>query len=188
MIKPDGNFLVIGSTKHKPRNWQPTGAETTVRITNETLVLESHRSSPKEETLTVNCDSLYELVAYDAGRDPDVVLEGTEEDMHERIMNHPSLVEEGFEATRHEKPVDSGRSIDVFGYDDDGVPVVVEVKRRRGQRKDVDQLNDYTSQFRADGDARGILVAPSVSDSVLRALADRELEFVRLQPRKPDGG
>lgn len=183
MIKPDGNFLIIGSTKHKPRNWQPTGADTSVRIEENTLVLQSDRTSPKEERLLAYCDEIYEIIIYDAGDDPDIALEGTEEDMHDRIMESPELIEDGFTAIEHEKPVDSGRSIDVYGKDSDECPVIVEVKRRRGQRKDVDQLRDYTDQFRADGDARGILVAPSVSDNVLNALSERGLEFVELHPR-----
>lgn len=186
IIKPDGNFLVIGSTKHKARNWQPTGAATNVTIENGTLTLESERSSPKEETLTVYCDSVYEIIQYDAGDDPDVTLQGTEKDMHERIMRNPELIEPNFSVLEHEKTVDSGRSIDVFGKDKDGCTVVVEVKRRRGQRKDVDQLHDYTTQFRANGKARGILVAPSVSDNVLEALGARDLEFVELHPQVKD--
>jgi RecB family endonuclease NucS len=185
MIKPDGNFLVIGSSNHKPRNWQPTGAETTVDVVDETLVLHSTRTSPKEETLTVHCDAIYEALTFAAGDDPDVVLNGTEKDMHRRIMDSPSLIEDGFEPTANEKPVDSGRKIDVFGYDADDVPVVVEVKRRRGQRKHVDQLNDYTRQI-AEPTVRGILAAPSASQSVHDALDARGLEFVTVQPRSAD--
>lgn len=187
MVKPDGNFLVIGSTKHKPRNWQPTGADTTVQVTDDTLILQSTTdTSRKNERLITYCDSIYELITYDAGDDPDVTLNGTEEDMHMRIMESPELIEEGFESIEHEKPVDSGRSVDIFGRDINGCPVVIEVKRRRGQRKDVDQLHEYTNQVDCNGEPRGILVAPSVSDNVWFALEERGLEFIQMNPREEE--
>lgn len=186
LIKPDGNFLVNGSTKHKPRNWQPTGAETLVRADEDTLVLRSVRTSPKEEEIIVYCDDVYELIVYEAGEDPDVTLTGTEDDMHERIMDNPEVIEEGFTALEHEKTVEYG-SIDVFGEDADGTPVIIEVKRRRGQLKDVDQLKRYTDLSDDEEEtARGVLVAPSASESVIEALDEKGLEYLEMQPRSDE--
>lgn len=200
VIKPDGTFLVMGNDKVKPRNWQPSGAENLVRAEDDTLILKSHRTSPEEESLRVFCEDVYQVTAYDAGLDPDVVLTGTEEDMHKRIMDNPELIEKGFRPLEHERSVKFG-SIDVFGNDDAGRPVIIEVKRRRAQLKDVDQLARYISLYRegtvvegvdspeAGPDAkyeesRGILVAPSASDSVKAALEDNGLEFVSVAPAK----
>jgi hypothetical protein len=180
LIKPDGNFLVIGSTKHKARNWQPTGAETSVDVSDDVLTLESTRTGAETEQLVAYCDEVYQVITYAAGDDPDVTLTGTEFDMHQRIIDEPTLIESGFVVHEHEYPVDSGRNIDIFGEDSSGTPVVVEVKRRHTQRKDVDQLHEYTKVF--DESVRGILVAPSASENVLNALADRGLEFVSLEP------
>jgi hypothetical protein len=180
LIKPDGNFLVIGSTKHKARNWQPTGAETTVDVADDVLILKSERTGAECERLVAYCDSVYQVIVYDAGEDPDVSLTGTEFDMHQRIIDEPSLIEPGFIVHDHEFPIDSGRNIDIFGEDTSGTSVVVEVKRRHAQRKDVDQLHEYTRVF--DEAVRGILVAPSTSENVLNALSDRGLEFVSLEP------
>lgn len=179
-IKPDGNFLVIGSTKHKPRNWQPTGANLTVRTEEGNLILQSTRDSPEEE-LVVICDAIYSLSIFDAGDDPEVTLNGTEEDMHQRILDNPEIIGDEFTPLEHEKSVEFG-AIDIFGENADDSPVVVEVKRRRAQLKNVDQLKRYLSLFEND-DPDGVLVAPSCSSSVKQALSEHKLRFVEMQPR-----
>jgi RecB family endonuclease NucS len=59
--------------------------------------------------------------------------------------------------------------------------VVVEVKRRQATLNNFDQLKRYMELYReSNPDVRGMLVAPSTSDRVKRALRDEGLEFVRL--------
>lgn len=188
-LKPDDTLLVHATQKHKPVNWQTAGANITVETADEdTLVIRGRTTSP-EEHLTIYLSDIYLLVVY-AARDPaELVLTGTEEEMHKRIMATPDLIEPGFRPLEHERAVKVG-SIDVFGNDATGRPVIVEVKRRRAQLKDVDQLSRYVRLYRADADessapdVRGILVAPSASESVEAALSDRGLEFVSLKPAK----
>jgi len=187
MIKPDGNFLVIGATKHKPRNWQPTGSEINVQIEDQTLILDSYsENGSNNENLRVYCTNIHQVTIYDSGIDADVSLRGTEEDMHNRLLSNPQLIEEGLSSLEHEKSIDSGRSIDIFARDAHKRPTVIEVKRRRAQRKDVDQLNEYTEVIKEKKnttDVRGILVAPSASQSVHQSLENRGLEFIAMNPK-----
>ena len=183
-IKPDGAFLVHQTEKTEPVNWQPTGAELNLRALDDgTLKLTSRRSSPSEE-LTVFVSAIHHLVLYDAQDRAEQELTGTEKEMHQRIMENPEIIEEGFRALENERSVKFG-SIDVFGNDANGDPVIVEVKRRRAQLSDVDQLERYMSLYREENpDARGILVAPSASDSVEEALEEKGLGFVSMEPAK----
>jgi RecB family endonuclease NucS len=45
-----------------------------------------------------------------------------------QIISDPGMMEEGLRISKREKHVKSGM-IDLFGYDKDHVPVVIEVKR-----------------------------------------------------------
>jgi len=182
--KPDGNFLVIGSTKHKPRNWQPTGATTTLSTEDSKLLFTSKRTKPLEETLRVIAEDIHDVTVYEAGSDPDVIVQKTESDMHEYIMSYPErAIEQGFTPIENESRIDDGRAIDIYGIDRKQTQVVIEVKRRRAQRKDVDQLDSYTATLRETQPVtRGILVAPSAGDSVKSALKTHNLEFIKLDP------
>ena len=53
---------------------------------------------------------------------------GMETDVVNDIISNPDMVEEGLRISKCEKHVKSGL-IDLFGYDSDHVPVVIEVKR-----------------------------------------------------------
>lgn len=182
--KPDGNFQVHSDEKFKPVNYQPTGAETKVEYDDESDVLRfiSNRTSP-DETLTVNCHRIYSLVQYDAEDTAELDLSGTEEDMHMAVMEEPDIIEDGFEAVAHEHNIGLG-AVDVFGYDENDRPVIIEVKRRKAQIKHIDQLSRYVDWYAEEEDSsvRGILVAPEMSSNAEETLNRRDLEFVQLDP------
>lgn len=182
--KPDGNFQVHSDEKFKPVNYQPTGADTTVEYDDESDVLRftSDRTSP-DETLIVNCHRIYSLVQYDAEDTAELDLSGTEEDMHMALMDTPTLIEDGFEPVAHEHNIGLG-AVDVFGYDREDNPVIIEVKRRKAQIKHIDQLSRYVDWYadEENKDVRGILVAPDMSSNAQETLERRGLEFVELDP------
>lgn len=66
------------------------------------------------------------------------------------------------------------------------MPTVVELKRRRVGPDAVGQLDRYVEALSRDlpvaRSIRGILVAPSVTDRAERLLAEKELEFIALDP------
>jgi len=69
--------------------------------------------------------------------------------------------------------------IDLFGYDKNHVPVVIEVKRSLANISAVQQLRTYVNDIKKDvkdADVRGILCAPRVPDMVKKLLCDYGLE------------
>jgi RecB family endonuclease NucS len=184
VLKPDGTVLVHTDEGQQPVNWQPPGSSHEGAIEDDRFVVRSHRDSP-DERLLVEFERLRHATAYDATDGADIALTGTEEDLRQRVLDDPSLVESGFEPRATERETPAG-SVDIYGEDPDGNVVVVELKRRRAGPNAVSQLNRYVEALQRDLHAgsgvRGILVAPSVTDTAQQLLAERELEFVSLAP------
>jgi len=184
MLKPDGAALVHTDEGQQPVNWQPPGCEHSVRVAEGDLVVESERSTPEEE-LVVTFESVAHAAAFDVTDASDLSLSGTEADLRERILDDPDLVEPSFTPLATERTTPAG-AVDIYGEDDDGRTVVVELKRRRVGPDAVGQLDRYVDalarDLHDDAELRGILVAPSVTDRARELLAQKGLEFVSLSP------
>jgi RecB family endonuclease NucS len=184
VLKPDGTVLVHTDEGQQPVNWQPPGCTHQARVADDEFVVESTRTSPEEE-LVVRFERVVHATAYDATDAADLALTGTEEDLRQRILDDPSLLEPGFEPRATERETPAG-AVDIYGEDADGNVVVVELKRRRVGPDAVSQLNRYVEALERDLHAgttvRGILVAPSVTDTAGRLLAERDMELVSLAP------
>lgn len=179
VCKPDGTLLVHRPSGRDPVNWQPPGGTIRVRVADADPVVEARRSDPAER-VRVRCRALRLVVAYAAVDDAPLELSGTESDMHEYIVENPASVEEGLRVIEHERSTPYG-NIDVYAVDEDGRPVVVEVKRRRATHTHVDQLRRYMARYREENpEARGVLVAPAATSDVKRGLREAGLEFVAL--------
>ncbi|WP_312912300.1 endonuclease NucS [Natronosalvus caseinilyticus] len=184
MLKPDGAALVHTAEGQQPVNWQPPGCEHAVRVTDGALVLHSTRSTPAEE-LVVTVEDVLQVSTF-AMSDPDsVAVVGTEADLRDRILEDPALLEPGFTPLATERETPAG-AVDIYGEDDAGRTVVVELKRRRVGPDAVGQLRRYVDALARDlhteVELRGILVAPSVTDRAGRLLDEHGLEFVALEP------
>ncbi|MFB6281976.1 MAG: endonuclease NucS [Haloferacaceae archaeon] len=196
VLKPDGTALVHTETKRTPVNWQPPGCEHRASVRDGRLRVRSVRSTP-EERLDVRFDRVHQLSAFAADGADSFDLRGSEEDLREHLLANPDRVAPGFEPRATERETPAG-PVDVFGVDADGVPTVVELKRRRVGPDAVGQLARYVEALGrelGDGAAvRGILVAPSVTDRAAAMLDERGLEHVAvdpgtgLPPSGPDGG
>ncbi|WP_380674547.1 endonuclease NucS [Salinigranum sp. GCM10025319] len=183
LLKPDGSALVHTDEKRTPVNWQPPGSEHRASVRDGRLRVQSRRSNP-DEVLDVRFERVDQISAFSVSERADLALVGSEEDLRTRILDDPSLVEEGFEPLATERETTAG-PVDVFGRDSDGNAVVVELKRRRVGPSAVRQLQGYVDAIGredADADVRGILVAPSVTDRAAALLDERGLEFVSLEP------
>ncbi|WP_407067146.1 endonuclease NucS [Haloterrigena salinisoli] len=209
MLKPDGAALVHTDEGQQPVNWQPPGCEHDVYCERAdadtdadgageaesgataaesddgtTLVLESLRSSP-DERLLVRFQRVLQVSAFSGTDENELALSGTEEDLRQRILEEPTLLEPGFTPLATERATPAG-AVDIYGEDSAGRTVVVELKRRRVGPDAVGQLRRYVDalerDLHADADVRGILVAPSVTDRAERLLGDHGLEFVSLEP------
>ena len=184
VLKPDGTALVHTDEGHQPVNWQPPGCEHEIRLSDGTLRVHSSRTTP-EETLDVCFETVTAVNRYAVTDDSELSVSGTEADLRERVLESPSLVESGFEPRATERETAAG-AIDIYGVDERGNAVVVELKRRRVGPDAVGQLDRYVTALRRESHdettVRGLLVAPSVTDRASELLADRGLEFVALEP------
>lgn len=180
VLKPDGTALVHTDEGHQPVNWQPPGCTHEPAVENDQFVIESHRESPEEELL-VRFETVTQGVVFDVTDQSELSLSGTEDDLKERILETPSLIEPGFEPRVTERETPAG-AVDIYGTDSDENAVVVELKRRRVGPDAVSQLNRYVEalerDLHADATVRGVLVAPSVTDRARDLLDRRGLEFV----------
>ncbi|WP_418283752.1 endonuclease NucS [Halorubrum sp. DTA46] len=189
VLKPDGSALVHTDEGRQPVNWQPPGSKHHAAVRDGQLRVRSTRTNP-DETLIVRFDRVHQLSAMGVTGGRDLELHGSEEDLRTRILERPELVEPGFEPRETERPSSAG-PMDIFGFDADGVPVVVELKRRRVGPDAVGQLARYVRALReevetGDGDdvsvVRGVLVAPSITDRAAERLEHRGFEHVALEP------
>ena len=132
-----------------PTNWQPPGSRASASLYEDKLKIQSERSSP-DETLEVLFYEVYHVSAYSLQDGVDLALHGQEEQMQEKIVNEPGVIEEGFRALERERESDYGR-IDIFGRDSEGNHVILELKRRRVGLDAVDQLQRYVNDYRERG-------------------------------------
>ena len=184
ILKPDGTALVHTDEQRTPVNWQPPGSEHHVAVRDGRLRVRSERESP-DETLDVRFERVEQVSALPVTGGRSVDVYGSEEDLRQRILDEPALVEPGFEPEATERETAAG-PVDVFGHDDEGRPVIVELKRRRVGPDAAGQLGRYVealSRELPDGvEVRGILVAPSVTDRARELLAEKGLAHVAVEP------
>ena len=184
MLKPDGTALVHTDEGQQPVNWQPPGCAHEPRVDGGDLLVESVRSSP-EERLAVRFSAVAFAAAFDPTDEESLDVVGTEADLKRRILEDPGLVESGFRPLATERRTPAG-AVDVYGEDEAGRTVVLELKRRRVGPDAVGQLNRYVEALERDlhagAEIRGLLVAPSVTERARALLAEEGLEFVPLSP------
>ncbi|MCW4009854.1 MAG: endonuclease NucS [Candidatus Bathyarchaeota archaeon] len=183
IIKEDGSLLVHRPVGYEPVNWQPAGSVFHVQQKDDELEVHGVRQKPREN-VRVTFDAVYmvsTLALTDAG---DFLLHATEDDMHRAILLKPELFEEGFKPISWEKHVEPG-FVDIYGEDQNGKLVIVEVKRRTASKDAALQLAKYVEPIKAkvNREVRAVLVAPSLGKDVQRMLVTMGLEFKPLDPK-----
>lgn len=179
VAKPDGTFLVHQPTGHKPVNWMPGGGTVEARESDGDAVLLARRSNPSER-VEARILEAYGVTRFEAEDGATYEESGTEAEMHEYIQNNPESLEDGLRIVEHERETKYG-FVDFYAVDENGTPVVVEVKRIQATLNHFDQLKRYVELYsESNEDVRGMLVAPSASERVRRALRDNDMEFVEL--------
>lgn len=183
MVKPDGSIIVHGHRGFKPLNWQPETSTIGVSVENDMLVIRALRRSPRE-ILVLECASVYALMIASNPEEGQFWMYMSEEEIRDAIVENPSLVEEGLTVIDVEKPVEPG-FVDVYARDRSGNVVVIEVKRVKAGEEAARQLLSYVQTLRAKGvQARGVLVAPSITENALALLHQYGLEFKPIDLRK----
>lgn len=178
MIKQDGAILVHQRVMREPVNWQPSGSKIEFKVREEHLILRAYHNRPPEK-MKITFRDLMMIAATSLRDNADLVISGMETDVVNQIISNPNMVEEGLRISKREKHVKSGM-IDLFGYDENHTPVVIEVKRSVASISAVQQLRMYVNDVKNDvkeADVRGILCAPRVPDMVKNLLSDYGLEW-----------
>ncbi|MEF8880290.1 MAG: endonuclease NucS [Candidatus Nanohaloarchaea archaeon] len=177
--KQDSALLVHGPDNYQPKNWQPEVDSFDVEIREDTLVLKARRRNP-DEMVEVYFDNISLITVDQLVDKSELKIAGHEVDIHESIEEDPEIVEEDLKVVEREKETPAG-FIDVFARDEDGNYVVIEVKRNPDYNT-VLQLQRYVDEIEDEfnGEIRGILMAPKMTDNVLDYLEDRGLEFVEV--------
>ena len=182
--KQDSAILVHGPENYQPKNWQPEVDSYSVNMEEiaedqEILTLEAKRTNP-EEVVEIQFEDIDLLTVDKLVDKSDLKIRGHEVDIHESIEEDPEIVEEDMKVVEREKETPAG-FIDVFARDSDDQWVVIEVKRNPDYNT-VLQLQRYVDEIEEEyqGDIRGILVAPKMTDKILDYLEDRGLEFVEV--------
>lgn len=182
MIKQDGNVLVHQPVLREPVNWQPTGSKTYFSIRDNQLILRSTHKNPPEK-MKINFKNIKLIAVTSLTDKAKLIISGMESDFVNEIVSNPNVIEEGLRINKREKSVKSG-SIDLFCYDKNHVPVVIEVKRSLGNISAAQQLRMYVNDVKKDvhkAKVRGILCAPKIPDMVKKLLSDYGLEWKEVE-------
>lgn len=184
MLKPDGSILVHTDEGQQPVNWQPPGCTQDAELADGDLRIQSRRSTP-DERLDVRFEQVTQVSVFAVDDASELAITGTEEDLRERILDDPDLLESGFTPLATERQTTAG-AVDIYGEDHSGRTVAVELKRKRVGPDAVGQLRRYVDALERDlhddAELRGMLVAPSVTDRARELLERNGLEFVSLTP------
>lgn len=182
MIKQDGAVLAHQPTMRVPINWQPAGSTTDFKLNDDKLILKTRSSKPAEK-MKIVFRRIKMIFADTLNDNAKLVITGLETDFVNEIVKNPEIIEQGLRVSKREKHVKSGM-IDLFCYDKDHTPVIIEVKRSLASISAVQQLRMYVSDIKKDIDianVRGILCAPKVPDMVKKLLADYGLEWQEVE-------
>lgn len=184
MIKEDGSVLVHRPRGYEAVNWQPPGCIFHTRVKEGVLQITAVRRAPAE-SLRMSFSSLHLVASLKLTDEGQFSLHASEEDMQRAVLLMPSLIEEGFKPISYEKKVEPG-FVDVYGVDDNGRLVVVEIKRKTAGREAVLQLSRYAKAIEgmASRDVRGVLAAPGLAKGAQKLLVSLGLTFKALDPRK----
>jgi RecB family endonuclease NucS len=184
IVKKDGAVLVHQGETREPVNWQPPGTRPTYQAKNGSFVIRAQRTKDRElmkiEFRRIDLFTMKELTDK-----AELRLAGLEEDIVKKIMEEPSIVEEGLRISKKERKTDSG-SIDLFCRDMEGNHVILEVKRGSPGVSAAYQLEAYTADFKRknpDCMIRSILVAPRIPLMVKNMLRKKGLEYREINVR-----
>jgi endonuclease len=184
ILKQDGALLVHQPVMREPVNWQPSGSKTEFGIKNNQLIINSHLNKPKPpEKMKIYFRDIQTINVSCLKDNAKLILSGMETDFVNQIIDSPDIIEDGLRICKREKHVKSGL-IDLYCFDKNHTPVIIEVKRSLANISAVHQLRMYVNDIKKDVDeanVRGILCAPKVPDMVKNLLSDYGLEWQEVE-------
>ena len=184
IIKEDGAFLVHRPQGHSPVNWQPETSAIEVRETDLGLEITAVRRSPRE-IVSVFLPSIYFVMAVKLKDKGEFIMYLDEHEIRDLLFEKPELLEEGLTIVEKEKRIQSNL-IDLFGYDKQGRPVIIEIKRVTASKDAVLQLYRYVGLYHKyyGVKPRGILVAPQITQAAIESIEKLGLEYKAINIQK----
>ena len=183
IVKQDGSVIVHGPTGFKPLNWQPDTIHVSFQSSEGHLLLKAVRGKPRE-TLMVKCRETYGCVSHTAKSSGGFYMYFSESEIRDILRDNPWMIEEGVKIIEVEKPVQPG-FIDLYGMDREGRIVVFEIKRVKASEEAARQLYGYVEKLRKSiRNLRGVLLAPSFTESALEFLQKNGLEAKPIDLKK----
>lgn len=182
ILKQDGNLMVHQPTLREPINWQPAGSITEFTVKNNMFILKSRHRKPPEK-MTISFKEIFSALVCSLKDNAELKIAGMEADVVNHIIENPSCIEEGLRIHKQEKQVNSGM-IDLFAYDKNHTPVIIEVKRSLATISNVHQLRMYVNDIQHESEksiVRGILCAPRIPDMIKNLLIDYNMEWKEVE-------
>jgi len=185
LIKSDGALIVHQPTGNAPLNYMKPDTSHSFFVENNILKLKSTNITMKE-FLEATISKILFFNSEKLNDGQTIIVQGTEEDMSEMLMERPELVEEGFKPVSREEQTKYG-FVDVLGIDKNDVLTVVECKRYCADLSAVTQLRRYVEKIMVSkgiANVRGILAAPKITENAQKMLEDWGFKFVSVNPPK----
>jgi len=183
IIKSDRSILLHRPVGYEPVNWQPPGVVINAQVAEEGLVLECSRKSPPE-ILRIVVKEVYSAESYKLVDTGEFIIHAREEDMKMAIISSPEIIEPGLRIVETERRI-GDEYIDILAVDSAGQIVVMEIKRKRATRRDVEQIVNYANLLEEElgRRPRKILVAPSISKEAASLSMALKVEYRCFSPR-----
>lgn len=184
IIKQNGALIIHRPDGYLPVNWQPETSVIEIKNIGDKIVLTAVRNQPRE-IVNVYFNKIYNYLHYKLIDHGEFVKYLDESTMRDLLFENPDLIEKGLRIIEKEKQIEYG-SIDLFGVDKNGKPVIIELKRVTATREAVHQLFNYVKNYmnKTSVKPRGILVAPSFTVSAIETLGKLGLEWREVDLRK----
>jgi RecB family endonuclease NucS len=182
IIKQDGNILIHRPKMREPVNWLPSKSRIKFKIFKNNLFLNSYNINPNEK-MKIHLRNIQSIMITEIKDTAKLTITGMEKDIVNQIITNPEIIEEGLRISKREKHVKSGL-IDLYGFDKNHNPVLIEVKRSIANISSVHQLRMYVKDISRDtknDNIRGILCAPKIPEMVRKLLLDYNLEWYEVE-------
>jgi RecB family endonuclease NucS len=178
LIKKDSSILLHNSTGMRPVQWQKQKAgKVSFTISNDKLlVMESYRPKTDESFFIRFHNIIFACVFKIKETLESAYVIGDEKDFQTALIDQPDLIEKGLKVIEREKEIPFGY-IDIFGKDEAGHEIVIEVKKQAATLADAQQLYRYIEYFQSEGKKlRGILIATHIPEKARIYLETHNLE------------
>lgn len=177
IIKKDNTIIIHRPKMREPVNWQPQNSKIYFLEEQNNFIINSINSKCNEK-MKIVFKEIDIIISSDIKDNAKLIISGMEKDIVNQILKNPSIIEEGIYISKKEKKVKSGL-IDLFGFDKNHTPVIIEVKRSQATINSVHQLRTYVNDIKRDSKnikIRGILCAPKIPEMIKTLLSEYNLE------------